>query len=310
MESPTKKRIREIGLLSVQIDLGAGRRGVDMGPSALRIAGLKEAIEHMGHGVRELGRIHAPDPEAQAEGAPGARFLEPIEAVCREGRTRILTALEDGCFPLVLGGDHSLSMGTAGAVADHYRRQGASIGLLWVDAHADMNTPQTTPSGNIHGMSLAVLTGRGAPSLLGLMDAVPAVDPKRVVILGARELDSQERVAVEALGVRVMTMSEVDERGVASCVAEAFARVTDGTAGFHLSLDLDALDPSIAPGVGTPVAGGFTYREAHLICEKAAGSGALLGFELVELNPVLDTQNETAKVGVRLVESALGKTIL
>jgi arginase len=303
-------RVRDLGLLSVQIDLGAGRRGVDMGPSALRIAGLKEALEGMGLRVHELGRVQAPDPEAQAPGEPGARFLDPILQVCVEGRERILAALELGHFPLVLGGDHSLSMGTAGAVADHYRRQGASIGLLWVDAHADMNTPETTPSGNIHGMSLAVLTGRGAKPLLELLDACPAVEPRHVVVLGARELDPEERQAVEALGVRVITMSEVDERGVAPCIAEALARVTDGTAGFHLSFDLDALDPGVAPGVGTPVAGGFTYREAHLICEKAAGSGKLLGFELVELNPVLDTRNETARVGVRLVESALGKTIL
>jgi arginase len=310
MTTQSPRHPREVGLLSVQIDLGAGRRGVDMGPSALRIAGLREALERMGLKIRELGRIHAPDPEAQAAGEPGARYLEPILEVCAAGRERILAALADGCFPLILGGDHSLSMGTAGAVADHYRRQGAPIGLLWVDAHADMNTPETTPSGNIHGMSLAVLTGRGAPALLSLMDAVPAVDPRHVVILGARELDPQERISVEALGVRVMSMSEVDERGVAACVSEALARVTAGTAGFHVSFDLDALDPAVAPGVGTPVAGGFTYREAHLICEKVAGSGQLLGFELVELNPVLDARNETARVGVRLVESALGKTIL
>jgi arginase len=210
----------------------------------------------------------------------------------------------------VLGGDHSLTMGTGMAVADHYRSRGESIGLLWIDAHTDMNSPDITPSGNIHGMSLSVLTGTGAASLLALGDATPAIDPRRVAVIGAREIDGREQAAVREAGIRVFTMSEVDERGLTACVNEAIERVSDGTAGFHVSFDLDALDPMVAPGVGTPVEGGFTYREAHLICEKAARSGRLLGFELVELNPVLDSRNRTAQVGLRLIESALGKTIL
>ncbi len=302
---------RTIGLLSVSIDLGAGRRGVDMGPSALRIAGVTEAVRRLGFPLREVGTVHAPGPEATPPGAEGARFLDEITRVCARSRGLLLESLEAGCFPLVLGGDHSLTMGTASAVADHYRRKhDAPLGLLWVDAHTDMNTPEITPSGNIHGMSLSVLTGRGPKSLLELADRVPAFDPRHVAVLGAREIDPRERDAVRAAGIRVFTMSEVDERGLTACMDEAIARITDGTAGFHVSFDLDVLDPMVAPGVGTPVTGGFTYREAHLVCEKVAHSGALAGFELVELNPVLDTRNQTAQVGIRLIESALGKTIL
>ncbi len=301
---------REVGLLSVSLDLGAGRRGVDMGPSALRIAGVTEAVEALGCRLREVGTVHAPGPEGLSVGASGARFLDEIVRVCSRSRELLMEALEAGAFPLVLGGDHSLTMGTAAAVADHYRARGEAIGLLWVDAHTDMNTPEITPSGNIHGMSLSVLTGRGAPELLALAAGTPAVDPRHVAVIGARQIDPREQEAVRDAGIRVFTMSEVDERGLTACVNEAIARVSDGTAGFHVSFDLDALDPMVAPGVGTPVEGGFTYREAHLICEKVARSGHLVGFELVELNPVLDARNRTAQVGLRLIESALGKTIL
>lgn len=309
-----------VAILSVSLDLGAGRRGVDMGPSALRIAGVAEAVAALGARVMEAGTVHAPGPESSPEGEPGARYLEGIVAVCREARDRVGQALSRGAFPLVLGGDHSLTIGTGAAVAAHHRARGEGIGLLWIDAHGDMNRPETSPSGNIHGMSLAVLTGQGHPALLdvaaggdgsgGSAHTGPMVDPRHVAIVGARELDRREREAVRAAGVRVYTMSEIDERGLAACMDEAVARVTRGTAGVHVSFDLDALDPKVAPGVGTPVPGGFTYREAHLICEKVAASGGLLGFELVELNPVLDSGNETARVGVRLIESALGKTIL
>jgi arginase len=301
---------RDVGILSVSIDLGAGRRGVDMGPSALRIAGLSEAVAALGYRVREVGTVHAPGPEASDAGEEGARFLAEITAVCGQGYRLLREALAAGAFPLVLGGDHSLSMGTAAAVADHYREQGAPIGLLWVDAHTDMNRPDITPSGNVHGMSLSVLTGRGIPVLQALAASSPAIDPRHVAVIGAREIDPLEQEAVRAAGIRVFTMSEVDERGLSACVNEAIERVTAGTAGFHVSFDLDSLDPMEAPGVGTPVPGGFTYREGHLICEKVASSGRLLGFELVELNPVLDERNHTAQVGVRLIESALGKTIL
>jgi arginase len=301
---------RTVAVLSVRIDLGAGRRGVDMGPSALRIAGLGDAITRLGIELREVGTVHAPDIEGSDPGDPTARYVDEISGACAVSRDLLLEALEAGAFPLVLGGDHSLTMGTGAAMALHHRARGASLGLLWVDAHTDMNTPESSPSGNIHGMSLAVLTGAGHPDLLGLHPDGPAFDPRNVAILGARDIDDEERDRIQATGVRVFTMSEIDERGLTPCVNEAIQRCMDGTAGFHVSFDLDAIDPTFAPGVGTPVPGGFTYREAHLICEKVAASGALAGFELVELNPVLDEGNRTAQVGVRLIESALGKRIL
>jgi arginase len=301
---------REIALLSVSIDLGAGRRGVDMGPSALRIAGLGGALDNLGVRVRELGTVNAPGPETVTPGESKARYLNEITQVCDTTRRLLMEAMADGCFPLILGGDHSLSIGSVAAVADHHRARGEKIGVIWVDAHTDMNAPETTPSGNIHGMSLAVLTGHGAPSLMGLADAVPAVDPAHVSVIGAREIDAAEKETVRASGIRVFTMSEVDDRGLPACLDEAMERATRGTAGFHVSFDLDSTDPMVAPGVGTPVAGGITYREAHLICEKLSRSGKLLSFELVELNPVLDQGNRTAQFGVELIASALGKTIL
>ncbi|MEE8147328.1 MAG: arginase [Longimicrobiales bacterium] len=302
--------VEELAVISVSIDLGAGRRGVDMGPSALRIAGLTATIESLGHRVMEVGTVTAAGPEAVTEGDSRAKFLDEITRVCRQAGEMTLLGLEKGCFPLILGGDHSLSAGTTAGVAAHYRQRGESIGLLWIDAHTDMNTPETTPSGNVHGMPLATLTGLGPEALTHLMGPAPAIRPEHVVVIAARELDSREKETVREAGVRVITMSEVDERGIGACMDEALERLTDGTAGFHVSLDLDSVDPIRAPGVGTPVAGGLTYREAHLICEKAARSGKLLGLEVVELNPVQDFQNQTARLAVGLVASALGKTIL
>jgi arginase len=299
-----------VAVVSVRIDLGAGRRGVDMGPSALRIAGLGEAVSRLGLELVEVGTVHAADFEGSDPGDLTARHVVEITEAAQISRDLLLEALEAGDFPLVLGGDHSLTLGTGAAMAMHHRARGHEIGLLWVDAHTDMNTPETSPSGNIHGMSLAALTGVGHPSLLALSDQVPAFDPRHVAILGARDIDLEERDRIQEAGIRVFTMSEIDERGLTACVNEAIQRCTTGTAGFHVSFDLDAIDPTFAPGVGTPVPGGFTYREAHLICEKVAASGRLLGFELVELNPVLDEGNRTAAVGVRLIESALGKRIL
>jgi arginase len=302
---------REVAMISVSIDLGAGRRGVDMGPSALRIAGLTEKVEALGYRVREAGTVTAGGFETTDPGdASHARFLsEIVEVAGRAGRL-VARGLEHGCLPLVLGGDHSLSIGSVSAVARHYRARGESIGVIWVDAHADMNTPETTPSGNIHGMSLAVLMGRGLEALTSLCGEAPAARPENVTVLGARELDPGERALIAELGVRVFTMSEIDERGIGACMDEALDRATTGTAGFHLSFDLDALDPREAPGVGTPVQGGLTYREGHLVCEKAAGSGRMLSVEVVELNPVLDHRNHTARLAVGLVASALGLSIL
>ena len=281
-----------------------------MGPSALRIAGITETIESLGYTVSEIGTVTAGGFETTDRGETKTRFLEEIVEVARRVGAMVSKGLANGCLPLILGGDHSLSVGSVGAVAQHFRALGESIGVIWVDAHADMNRPETTPSGNIHGMSLAVLLGHGHARLVELFEATPAVRVENVSVLGARDLDPGEKALLSELGVRVFTMSEIDERGVAVCMEEALQRANDGTSGFHLSFDLDVLDPRVAPGVGTPVQGGLTYREGHLVCEKAARSGRLLSLEIVELNPVLDDRNHTAQMAVGLVGSALGKTIL
>lgn len=303
-------RNTDIGVLSVSMDLGAGRRGVDMGPSAIRIAGLGEALEEMGYRVREIGMVTAAGPEITQEGGSKTRYLEEITDVCRRTHALIGQALRRGCFPLTLGGDHALSIGSVAGVADFYRDQKKKIGLIWVDAHTDMNTPETTPSGNVHGMVLAVLTGQGPEALLNLGAATPAVLPENITVLGARDIDGPEKERVRASGIRVITMSEIDDRGIGPCMDEALSRAGAGTVGFHLSFDLDGIDPMEAPGVGTPVPGGLTYREAHLICEKAARSKNLVSFEMVELNPVLDIRNRSAFLAVELIASAMGKTIL
>ena len=294
-------------MVSVSIDLGAGRRGVDMGPSALRIAGISRQVESIGHRVVELGTITAGGLETTEAGEDSLPFLEEIAKVAERTREVVYAGLGLGCLPLVLGGDHSLSIGSVAGVAEHHHHRGESIGVIWVDAHTDVNRPHTTPSGNIHGMSLAVLLGHGHPRLTR---PVPSVRPENASVLGARELDAGEKRFVAQLGVRVFAMSEIDERGLGQCMDEALERATSGTGGFHLSLDMDALDPRIAPGVGTPVQGGLTYREGHLVCEKAARSGRLLSLEVVEINPVLDDRNHTAEFAVGLVASALGKSIL
>ncbi len=302
--------VKELALVSVLMDLGAGRRGVDMGPPAIRIAGLRETLERLGYRVREMGTVVATDPEVSEQQDAHARFLPEVESVCRRARDLVEDGLVRGCFPLVLGGDHSIAMGSVAGVSRFYARSRERIGLIWVDAHSDMNTPGTSPSGNVHGMPLAVLTGYGPRVLRSLADRDPAVRPENVSMIGVRQIDPAEREVVMSSGVRVFTMSEVDERGIAPCVDEAIARAGAGTAGFHLSYDLDSLDPMIAPGVGTPVPGGLTFREGHLICEKVARSGQLLSLEVVELNPVLDARNRTAQMAVGLIASALGKTIL
>ena len=298
---------RDIALISVSIDLGAGRRGVDMGPSALRIAGINPAIRAIGHSVTELAVLTASAPETTEAGDPSLRFLDEISHITERTHAAVSEGLRRGCTPLILGGDHSLSMGSVAAVADHHRPSGGSIGVIWVDAHADMNRPHTSPTGNIHGMPLAVLLGEGESRLTR---GRASVRPENTSVLGARSLDAGEKRLIRELGVRVFAMTEIDERGVGTCMDEALARANDGTAGFHLSFDLDVLDPRIAPGVGTPIQGGLTYREGHLVCEKASRNGRLLSLELVELNPVLDDRNQTAEVGVGLLASALGSTIL
>jgi arginase len=301
---------RSAAILSVHMDLGAGRRGVDMGPSAIRLAGLARGLERLGWKVKEMGSVFVREPEALPQGRSSARYLAEVLDVCTRLKAEALEALEEGALPVTLGGDHSIAMGSVSAVALHHARPDQPLGLLWIDAHTDINTPETSPSGNLHGMPLAHLLGLGLPSLRALAGPRPAVDAQHVAVLGARSVDAGEREIVKRTGVRVYSMTEIDERGFAACLKEAVQRVSDGTCGFHLSFDLDGVDPREAPGVGTPVQGGLTYREAHLACEAAAATGRLLGLDMVELNPTLDERNRTGQLAVELILSALGKTIL
>jgi arginase len=295
---------------NVHLDLGAGRRGVDMGPSAIHLAGLTPEVESLGHRVGGHFAIQVPSQEMSGPGNPRARYLSEIHKVCADLADRVEAGLEAGQFPIVLGGDHSVAIGTVSGIARYWRKRGKRIGCVWVDAHTDMNTPETSPSGNIHGMPLAVLLGHGPRELVAIAGDHPALDPRDVCVIGARDVDNTEKDIVRRTGVRVYSMSELDDRGTATCVHEALYRATADTAGVHLSFDLDGVDPQHAPGVGTPVPGGLSFRESHLICEKAAATGKLLGVEMVELNPVIDSENRTGKLAVWLITSALGKTIL
>ena len=298
-----------VGLLGVPLDLGSGRRGTDMGPSALRIAGLTRRIEGLGITVQDHGYVAVAAPETRQPGDATLRFGREIFRTCRRLRDRVRGIVDGGALPLVLGGDHSIAMGTVAGVAAHLLERKGKLGLLWIDAHADLNTPDTSPSGNVHGMPLAVILGRGAPMLLDLLAAQPMVSVENTAILGLRAVDPGEKDRIRRLGVSVYSMKDLDERGVSTCVREALDTVCKNTAGFHLSYDMDAVDPEVAPGVGTPVQGGLTYREAHLACELVAESGRMLSMEVVEVNPMLDVRNKTAQVAIGLMQSALGKRI-
>lgn len=299
-----------IAVTNVHLDLGAGRRGTDMGPSAIHVAGLLPRLRELGHEIADIRGLGTRALEQQAEPERSARFLDAILEICSRVADHVQADVLAGRFPLVLGGDHSQAIGTLSGLARVHRPRGERIGVLWVDAHTDMNTPETSPSGNIHGMPLAVLLGRGAPDLVALAGDGPALDPRDVVVFGARDVDAAEAPVVRELGVRVYTMSEIDQRGTAVCAAEALEIVLRDTCGVHLSFDLDGVDPSDAPGVGTPVPGGLSLRESHMICEMVNQTGRLLGMEMVELNPTLDERNRTGQLAVWLIQSALGKTIL
>lgn len=300
----------KVHLIGVPIDLGAGRRGVDMGPSALRIAGLRERIARLGYEVTDLGDVSVTIPEAAERGDERAHFLPEIAAVNRALAERVEASLEAGAVPVVLGGDHSIAIGSVAGVASWARGRNGDIGLLWFDAHADMNTPETTPSGNIHGMPLAVGLGHGAPELIGIGGFSPKVKEHRVVLIGARDLDRGERELIRETGIRVFTMREIDEQGIVPILEEALAIVGEGTLGFHVSIDMDFIDPHFAPGVGTTVKGGFDYREGHLALEIVSDSDGMLSIDCVETNPILDDRNRTGTLAVELILSALGKTIL
>jgi len=300
---------RAAGILGVPLDLGSGRRGTDMGPSAVRLANLAPRLEGLGFLTRDLGYLAVAAPETRQPGDERLRFGREIQRTCLRLRDRVKAALDAGMFPIILGGDHSVAMGSVAGSAHHLQERGGALGCLWIDAHADVNTPETSPSGNVHGMPLAVLLGLGDPMLLEIGRHTPVLSPRHTALLGLRSVDEGERKRLRDLGLLVFTMRELDERGVSACVREAIARVTTGTAGFHLSLDMDALDPEEAPGVATPVPGGLTYREAHLACELVADSRKLVSMDVVEVNPILDEHNRTAEIAVQLILSAMGKRI-
>ena len=305
---PTKKR--NIDVIGVPVDLGAGRRGVDMGPSAIRVADLEPRLEQLGHKVQDAGDLDVMIPETQKVGEGKLRYKAPIMAFCEELRTAVEKSLERNRLPLVLGGDHSIAIGSVAGSASHYSAQGDHLGLIWFDAHGDANTPATTPSGNIHGMSLAIALGLGDPELVQLGGRHPKVHARNTVLIGIRDLDPGERDTLKKSGVIVYTMRDLDERGMRDVVDEAIGVASDGTAGLHLSFDLDVVDPEDAPGTGTPVWGGITYREAHLAMEMINDRAPIAAIDLVEVNPVLDTQNMTGILAAELAQSVLGKRIL
>ncbi|PYT21154.1 MAG: arginase [Acidobacteria bacterium] len=299
-----------IAIIGAPLDLGAGRRGVDMGPSAMRVANINKRIATLGYEVEDLGNVPVDQPESLPEGPRHAKYLPQIAATCRRLATMVEQVADEGKAPLVMGGDHSIAIGTVAGMAHYFRRKKKRMGLLWIDAHADMNTPQTSPSGNVHGMPLACCIGLGPEELAKLLGFSPKVQPRNVALVGLRDVDILERPHVRGSGVRAFTMRDIDERGLRSVMVEAIGIATDGTAGVHLSLDMDYVDPQYAPGVGTPVRGGATYREAHLAMEMICDSAHMVSMEVVEVNPVIDETNRTADLAVELVMSALGKKIL
>jgi arginase len=305
---------KKIRILGVPLDLGQTRRGVDMGPSAVRVAGLEARLEALGHVVEDGGNIAVAIPEQKKEGDARAKYLKEITATCTKHAETVYKTLEAGKVPLVLGGDHSVAAGTVAGVAQFYREQRRvqeqKIGLIWIDAHADINTPETSPSGNVHGMPLAAILGLGPAELANIYGFSPKVQPENCVLVGVRDIDAREKENIRETGIEVYTMRDIDERGMRTVIEEALRIAGRGTAGYHVSLDMDWIDPEDAPGVGTPVRGGASYREAHLAMEIIADHGRMTSFEIVEVNPVIDEHNRTADLAVELTLSAFGKKIL
>ena len=303
--------MKAVHIIGVPLDLGGGRRGVDMGPSAIRIAGLGERLAALGYAVVDKGDLPAPIPETQVQRDERKKYIRDIAKVCQKVYQSALASLDEGAMPVVLGGDHSLGAGSVAAAAEWAQRmKGLPIGLLWIDAHGDMNTPATSLSGNVHGMPLAALLGPEPSELSKIGTFSPKVLPANTVLVGIRNLDEREKVAVRDSHVHVFTMKDIDRQGIASVVEQAVNLAGNGTAGIHVSFDMDVCDPMIAPGVGTPVKGGLDYREAHMVMEIVADSGLLTSLDLVEVNPTLDVRNATAQLGAELALSALGMNIL
>ncbi len=301
---------RRVSILGVPCGFGASIAGVELGPAAMRMARLNQRVAQLGYEVRDLGDLRMECPTQPPPSNEKLKYLREITAACEQLSKDVQGILLAGELPVVLGGDHSIAMGTISGLAAFYRERQQPIGLIWFDAHADMNTPETSPSGNIHGMPLSALFGFGAPELTGLSGFSPKLDPQFCVHVGARDVDPGERELIRRLGIRFFTMREIDERGMSACMDDAIAIAAQAPAGYHVTLDVDALDPVDAPGSGTVVRGGLTYRETHLAMEKIAEAGGMLALEVVEINTALDINNKTAELGVELILSALGKTIL
>ena len=299
-----------VHVLGVPMDLGSGRRGVDMGPSAIRIAGLDARLRELGHTVVDDGDITIRNMEELKVGDVRARYLAEIARAAGVACRKVERIMSRGHFPLVLGGDHSIAVGTVSGIAAYCRREGKKLGLLWVDAHGDINTPHSSPSGNIHGMPVAALLGFGPDKLTGIGGKFRKLDPANVALVGIRSLDEGEKHRLKEVGVQVHTMADIDRHGIHRIMKKALARVTEGVDCVHVSFDLDAVDPTVAPGVGTPVKGGLDYREAHLIMELLNDSGVMTSLEMVEVNPILDQGNASAAFAVELVQSAFGKKII
>ena len=301
---------KRLTIMGVPLDLGAGRRGVDMGPSALRVAGVNSRLQHLGFEVDDIGDVAVSIQETRDPGDPRLKYLNEIKATCEALRDCVGDTLAKGSRPIVLGGDHSIAMGTIAGLSRHYGERGEKVGLLWFDAHGDANTPETSPSGNIHGMPLAVALGMGAPELTGLSPMNPMVDGARASLVGIRDIDEAERDNIRSAGVGTFTMRDIDERGMRTVMEQAIKRALSGTVGIHVSFDVDGVDPEVAPGVGTPSRGGLSYREAHLAMEMVGDTGKVLSAEFVEVNPILDSRNETALLASELLSSLMGKRIV
>ncbi|MFQ5652917.1 MAG: arginase [bacterium] len=300
----------KVDLIGIPLDLGANRRGVDMGPSAIRIAGISQKLRQIGHEIIDEGDLTVVTPEVQQIGDPRLRYLPEITKSVSWLADAVTRALQSDHFPLVLGGDHSIAIGTVGGIARHLNQQGQKLGLIWIDAHGDMNTHETTPSGNIHGMSFAAVLGKGIVELVHVGGDFAKVEPGDAVLVGVRNLDPKEQQLLRESGITIFTMEDIDRRGICETMSDAIKIASQHTDCLHVSLDMDALDPQVAPGVGTPVRGGLTYREAHTAMEMIAACKKLCALEVVEVNPILDLENTTAKVAAELVESALGKRII